>query len=328
MLSNLQACLLNMLVCPVCLGNFQTPKSLSCLHTFCLLCLEKIYLPDESEEAQLFFLSGLDQDEASIRCPTCREICILPKGGVVNLPDNFIINTLMNTHKTGGQHEFCDKHHHNMVEFYCFDCETTLCSTCFSDHAQDHKIKTKSEAFEVLHSEVESCVVRTRHLDPVLSYVEKMKQAKAAFIAHADTVMNSIKLEGDSLTMLVDHHLKKLLDELTAFKSTASEVLYSESRRNKLIYVNMELDMIKEQANGLKNIKVLSKESVAKVEALRKDIDELLSKYSKYVHMMELRVNKTPDIMFALTDSACSILSHEENFVGKLSLVEYPRGIQ
>ena len=49
------------LECPICLETLKKPKLLSCTHTFCLKCLEKILIKE-------------DDEKKSIRCPTCREI--------------------------------------------------------------------------------------------------------------------------------------------------------------------------------------------------------------------------------------------------------------
>ena len=44
------------LECSVCLENFQTPKLLSCMHTFCEGCIEKLI------------------ENQAITCPECRDI--------------------------------------------------------------------------------------------------------------------------------------------------------------------------------------------------------------------------------------------------------------
>ena len=46
--------------CPICLGQYQDPRLLHCLHTYCKGCLEEL------------LNKGLRR--SSIECPECREV--------------------------------------------------------------------------------------------------------------------------------------------------------------------------------------------------------------------------------------------------------------
>ncbi|KFD65070.1 hypothetical protein M514_22787 [Trichuris suis] len=75
------------LTCSTCLypfdANNRKPKLLSCSHTVCCTCLGAIAdLPRPSE-------SG------SIRCPICREVVAIPRGGILALPPSFMVNQLI-----------------------------------------------------------------------------------------------------------------------------------------------------------------------------------------------------------------------------------------
>ncbi|ETN83072.1 hypothetical protein NECAME_01871, partial [Necator americanus] len=62
--------------------GIRKPKLLPCSHSVCLSCLEQ--------------LAALPQNDAlSLRCPMCREVCVLPAGGVSGLPAAFLINQLL-----------------------------------------------------------------------------------------------------------------------------------------------------------------------------------------------------------------------------------------
>jgi len=67
--------------CPICLDVLDTPKSLPCLHTFCLRCL------------QLTFAADYPGDVAV--CPVCRQDFQLPAGGLAALPRNFTLDVLV-----------------------------------------------------------------------------------------------------------------------------------------------------------------------------------------------------------------------------------------
>jgi len=65
---DLQAHVSDMTKCPICLEDFKDPKSLPCLHTFCLECLRS-HCRDK-----------LPGDE--FLCPICRNSCLVPEAGI------------------------------------------------------------------------------------------------------------------------------------------------------------------------------------------------------------------------------------------------------
>ena len=71
-------------VCGICLYNFQNPKALPCLHTFCCECIRqwssKIHIAKSS--------GGL------LACPSCNKQTQMPPEGVDGLPYNFYIPLL------------------------------------------------------------------------------------------------------------------------------------------------------------------------------------------------------------------------------------------
>ena len=46
--------------CPVCMDSFDDPRVLSCLHTFCKRCIERVELKRR-------------RDNFTIQCPNCRK---------------------------------------------------------------------------------------------------------------------------------------------------------------------------------------------------------------------------------------------------------------
>lgn len=63
-------------------GGSHTPKLLPCSHTVCLECLSHI-------------ASSQTRDTGSFRCPICRELIHIPRGGVAALPPSFLVNQLL-----------------------------------------------------------------------------------------------------------------------------------------------------------------------------------------------------------------------------------------
>ena len=68
--------------CGICTEDLRTPKSLPCLHNFCLQCLEKYFAANCLCQGQTF------------NCPTCRASVRIPHGGATMFPTNFHIVNL------------------------------------------------------------------------------------------------------------------------------------------------------------------------------------------------------------------------------------------
>ncbi|XP_068684399.1 E3 ubiquitin-protein ligase TRIM71-like [Montipora foliosa] len=107
--------------CPVCKTRFTNPKQLSCLHSFCLHCLQRIQQT-----------SGIRD---TISCPECRQNFRIPGNGDLNaFPTNFRVNSLLdalpvtecntsgikcgNCEKTSGACAYC----FTCCSFWCVDC--------------------------------------------------------------------------------------------------------------------------------------------------------------------------------------------------------------
>ncbi len=61
-----QESLLDLIQCPLCLEEFEEPRALPCLHTFCLSCLEQ--------------LVASNSQATTVKCPLCKEEHAMPTG--------------------------------------------------------------------------------------------------------------------------------------------------------------------------------------------------------------------------------------------------------
>lgn len=104
--------------CPVCLETVDNPKTLPCLHSFCLNCLTKIPV-----------------DEEIIDCPVCRTS--VPEN-LVDLPTSFHLNRLLDILQLRGSSteahrcSICEEMH--TASCYCFVCVRFMCTACFDSH--------------------------------------------------------------------------------------------------------------------------------------------------------------------------------------------------
>ncbi|XP_033100186.1 tripartite motif-containing protein 2-like [Anneissia japonica] len=120
------------LECVICSKRLQNPKSLNCLHSFCLTCLEDWV-----------------KKTGKLTCPTCSKSYPIPEGGVQVLPPNTFLNNLLETFHQYATPEdqimkcVCEK----TAENYCQVCRHYLCSSCTDNHKllpilANHKLHT------------------------------------------------------------------------------------------------------------------------------------------------------------------------------------------
>ena len=111
--------------CPVCKTTFTEPKTLPCLHSFCLHCLDGILRNSGRHDI--------------IACPECRrEVQVPDSGNLDDLPTNFRINSLLDVlairecNTAGVKCANCDKNSRH--SFRCFQCCAFWCDGCINAH--------------------------------------------------------------------------------------------------------------------------------------------------------------------------------------------------
>ncbi|XP_078352834.1 E3 ubiquitin-protein ligase TRIM45-like [Oculina patagonica] len=117
--------------CSVCMDTFTDPKTLPCLHSFCLHCLNGIQRTIGRRDV--------------IACPECRRETKVPTRNLADLPTNFRINSLLDVlaikecNTTGVICRNCDKR--SVESFYCFQCSSFWCGQCVTAHnmIREHK---------------------------------------------------------------------------------------------------------------------------------------------------------------------------------------------
>ena len=113
----------------MCYELYENPKYLSCHHSYCEQCLEKM------------------QVESKIMCPECRSESAVPAGGVKDLPADFRIKSMMDKlgiKRREGDEVLkcneCDKDESAVA--YCRMCESFFCQFCHEHHKQSKKYRS------------------------------------------------------------------------------------------------------------------------------------------------------------------------------------------
>ncbi|XP_068676042.1 E3 ubiquitin-protein ligase TRIM71-like [Montipora foliosa] len=113
--------------CPLCIETVTNPKTLPCLHSFCLECLDR-----HANFARR-------QLKATIKCPVCQTSFQIPETDTFeNLPSSFHLNRLVDAlplEDGSVQSQRCNNcDENNTATCYCFVCQNFLCASCFEAH--------------------------------------------------------------------------------------------------------------------------------------------------------------------------------------------------
>ncbi|XP_035256761.1 E3 ubiquitin-protein ligase TRIM56-like [Anguilla anguilla] len=111
------------LQCKICFEVYRTPRTLSCLHSFCEPCLELL----------------LDKQKGTVTCPECRAVSDL-QGCVRNAKASFFINSLLDLFRSKTTEQtacsLCPALGKSAVpaSSRCLDCADFLCTVCAQGH--------------------------------------------------------------------------------------------------------------------------------------------------------------------------------------------------
>jgi len=145
--------------CPICCEVFDVPKSLPCLHTFCLKCLQGCFNDKRPRD--------------KVPCPVCRKEFQIPPDGLDGLQHNFFIQQLVDVRKASSEEfgevpcEGCSEEGESdsdtipKATTYCVDCNLKLCEQCSKPHSH-RRMKGGAHQVKPLGTEVEQEVIKLR----------------------------------------------------------------------------------------------------------------------------------------------------------------------
>jgi hypothetical protein len=204
--------------CPICTDTYSDPRFLPCFHFFCLKCIKG-------------FSKG-KQPGHGVACPVCRKHFVIPDQGVDELSKNFFIEQLKDLTNTAGSRRagrdetdinkrasgkttYCKKHEDNLVELYCFDCKSALCTRCLVQSHMSHKFSVVDKAADGLRKLLSSCCSEmTVSVDLCKHLLHEQEQTKLNLCSTVDAIESEVCQQVEQLKELVDSEKRKLLDEL------------------------------------------------------------------------------------------------------------------
>ena len=193
------------LSCPVCFQVYRNPKYLPCYHSYCEECLEK-----------------LRTAECKITCPECRKEATVPEGGVKSLPNNFLVNRLVDELilkcKVQGEEVQCDNCNENdPVVSHCPNCNLFLCRVCNESHKCNRISVTHMEdivPFTKLKASKAKALMCEKHDIELLFYCEACEELVCVYC----TTKEHSGHNHDAVKQLAEKHREELKTATTPIK--------------------------------------------------------------------------------------------------------------
>ena len=267
-------------VCKHCHDVYQDPRILSCLHSYCLQCINKIHV----------------QGTTSITCPSCYHPTPLPHGGVASLPSNIRLKEEAEQNKViqrliSSPPLVCGSCEEDSAASvaYCRNCDDLLCQECWDIHKKvkglrshftyaidDLKKKSQGDLLKILPSSTSSvplcpdhddqklgfyctqcavpvcvgCTISRHKGHPVKEVNEQVNQNKTDILEGIETLPEK-KKQLEKVIKTIDDEKKKL----KAVKSKGDGIINGaftklhrliDQREQKLLTKNMEIATTKE----------------------------------------------------------------------------------
>ena len=257
--------------CPVCKTTFTEPKTLPCLHSFCLHCLDGILRNSGRHDI--------------IACPECRrEVQVPSSGNLKDLPTNFRINSLLDVlaikecHTAGVKCANCDKSSRHSS--YCFQCCAFWCDECIIAHNlikanKEHRVLALKD-FE--DQDIEDVLKRPAFCQQKHHEKEELK----FFCKNCDVAICNL-----CVATIHDGHAKIVLEEAASERKIQVKSVIEtqkkniEHKKNEITDLERQCNRIEARGNAVKrDIHKFAEDMIAIIETKKK---EMLNKADKQI---------------------------------------------
>ena len=214
--------------CPLCLETVKDPKTLPCLHSFCLQCIDK-----HAGYAKRKL-------ETTIKCPVCQACFQIPEGDTFgSLPTSFHLNRLVDllALRDGSQEaqrcSSCEEN--NTATCYCFVCQNFLCKDCFDAHQRLKATRGHRNVFienlqaqdveELMHRPA-MCAKKYHENEPLDYYCQDCSVCichKCSIVSHNRHTLVDLQEAAEEQKMQMTQVFARVKEKLVTVESKISE---------------------------------------------------------------------------------------------------------
>ncbi|CAH1801575.1 unnamed protein product [Owenia fusiformis] len=132
--------LMDSVTCSICMDVLDDPRSLPCMHCYCRKCIQDVI--------------DKQQDKNTLACPTCRDLCPIPRQEATGLKVNFFANSVLDAIKdrsmSQSSTQYCDiclqEDEKVPAILRCIECNEKLCKAC----GRAHKLSRLTKLHQLL----------------------------------------------------------------------------------------------------------------------------------------------------------------------------------
>ncbi|OWF54248.1 tripartite motif-containing protein 2-like isoform X3 [Mizuhopecten yessoensis] len=316
----------HLLECPICLEQLRQPKSLPCLHSFCLECLGS-YITKE--------LSGKMASVSSFSCPVCRKVTesVNQSEGKESWAEQFTTNNLaveiiQQLQKTDNPITCkpCEKkgNLNNQARFWCKLTNTYFCEACkISHHDLFHE---ECEPQDISEVNVSAILQKKASITGCGKHEEKMEY----YCEDHETL-------GCSKCIILDHRKCEVVTSTEDFRDKLTESskiddLLEELQRSAEAMETLIKDigdrlryMTQDQDTALQSLTDIRKKIDERFNVLQKDLtDKLISAFKEEKENLEISRQQCERLMFSMQNTLTSSgdAALKDNTVGTICLFQ------
>ncbi|XP_076318449.1 tripartite motif-containing protein 2-like isoform X3 [Tachypleus tridentatus] len=326
------------LTCGTCLCTYDSqehiPKLLSCSHSVCRSCLERIVAA-----------TGV-RDAGSFRCPICRETIPLPRGGINALPPSFLVNQLLDLMSRQRREVVPRCSTHTAQELlFCESCDCVFCSACNEGSHENgngsysHTVIPFSIAIkrmsEILLYKANLCIeklnVAAENVNSEIGKLDQNVEHTFELINRTfQEIINAVEKRRQEVLGMIkkmrDEKKKVLLDQLTMIqgeKSTVEKECQGLQNQVEVRNITKKISDLNEKIDAVKNFMEPRENAFIKYEHLHNsafsEIEAALNAFGR------VRTSKTFPAL--CTADVCDTSAHLESF-SLLRTVDYHGSLQ